>query len=62
MKVKEIANYIMDEIIVYKAVSDNGDFENLYKGDSSSIPSNIADMEIGSIGATRKCVVDIKVN
>lgn len=62
MKVKAITNLIPDQIIVYKQVSDNMEFKNLYKGDSSSIPNDIADMEIRTIGAARKGIIDIRVN
>lgn len=62
MKVKDIVKLIPDKIVIYKKVSDDRVFEDLYRGDSSSIPTNVADMEIESIGAARKGVVDIKVN
>lgn len=61
LKVKEIAKLIPDKIILYKQVSDNMDFINLYKGDSSGIPDNIADMEIRTIGSAKKGIVDIQV-
>lgn len=63
MKVKEIAKLIPDQIIIYKQICDSMNFKNLYKGDSASVPSDeIGDMEIRTIGAARKRVIDIQVN
>lgn len=62
MKVREIAKLIPDQIILYKKISDNMEFANLYKGEASGIPGSVADMEVKNIGAARKGIVDICVN
>lgn len=62
MKLREVSGLISDKAIVYKQVSDSMDFIDLYKGYLSGIPSNMADMEVRTIGAAKKGVVDIHVN
>lgn len=62
MKIKEISGLIPDKIIVYKQVSENFAFIDLYKGHSVGIPNDVADLEIRTIGASKKGIVDILVN
>lgn len=62
MKIREISGLIPDIIIVYKQVSENLIFNDLYKGYSAGISNDIADLEIRTIGATKKGIVDILVN
>lgn len=62
MKVKELIALIPDKIIIYKQVSENMDFTDLYKGNSRNIPNNVANMKIRIVGAARKGIVEIQVN
>ena len=59
MNVKELISVIFDDVIIYKAKDD--DFEDIYKGDKDSIPSNILEMKVNIVGAKRKGVIDIQV-
>lgn len=59
LKVKDIKEFILDKIIIYKGKND--EFENIYKGDISNISSDVLEMRIRSIGAAKKGVVDIQV-
>lgn len=59
MKIKELISVVFDKVTIYKA---NGDgFENIYKGNTSSIPLNVLEMKVRCIGASKKGVVDIQV-
>jgi len=59
MKIKDLVSVIFDKVIIYKATSDG--FEDIYKGEMNSIPLNILEMNVKSIGASKKTVIDIKV-
>jgi len=59
MKIKELMDVTFDKVIIYKS---NGDiFEDIYKGNTNNIPLNILGMEVRSIGALKKGVIDIRV-
>ena len=59
MKVKDLINVIFDKTIIYKANRDG--FEDIFKGEMNTIPLNILEMKVKSIGASQKNVIDIKV-
>jgi len=59
MKVKDLISVIFDKVIIYKA-NDDG-FKDIYKGEINSIPLDILEMKVESIGASRKAVLDIQV-
>jgi hypothetical protein len=59
MVVKELMNFIVDKVIVYKATNEG--FENLYKGNVNDIPLDILEMKVKLIGASKKSVIDIQV-
>ncbi len=60
MKVKELINIVFDKVIIYK--SNNEGFENIYKGNAKDIPLNILEMNVKTVGAARKSVLDIQVD
>ena len=60
MVVKDLINFIFDSICVYKEIGDV-EFEDLYQGNIKDAPIEILNMEVKSIGAKRKDVVDIRV-
>lgn len=59
MEIKDLISVIFDKVIIYKANSDG--FEDIYKGEMNSIPLNILEMKVRSIGASKKAVIDIHV-
>jgi hypothetical protein len=59
MVVKELMNFIVDKVSVYKATNEG--FENLYKGNVNDIPLDILEMKVKLIGASKKSVIDIQV-
>lgn len=59
MKVKELTSLIFEKVTIYKANGEN--FEDIYKGNTNGIPSNILELEVRIIGASRKGVIDIQV-
>lgn len=59
MKIKELISVIFDKVIIYKSNED--DFEDLFKGDRNSIPENILEMKVRTVGAAKKGIVDIQV-
>lgn len=59
MKIKELTTVIFDNVVIYKV--NNEGFENIYKGNTDSIPLNVLEMKVRSIGATKKGVLDIQV-
>lgn len=59
MKIKELTSVIFDKVTIYKA-NDEG-FEDIYKGNTNSVPSNILEMKVRIIGASKKGVIDIQV-
>lgn len=60
MKVKELAAVIFDKVVIYEHVGDV-EFHDIFKGEMSEIPRNILELEVGSIGAKRKGILDIRV-
>jgi hypothetical protein len=60
VKIKELTAVIFDRVVVYKQVGD-GEFQDIFKGEKSEIPDNILEMEIRSIGAKSRRVLDIQV-
>lgn len=60
MKLKEYVPVIFDKIVIYYEKTD-GEFNDIFTGNRSEIPNNILEMEVKSIGAKRKGVVDIRV-
>lgn len=62
MKIKEIISVIFDEVTIYKAKNEGvEDFEDVYKGNTNNIPSNILEMNIRIIGVSKKGTIDIQV-
>lgn len=60
MKVRDLRDYIYDKVVLYKSEED--DFVDVYKGYiNNEMPENVLDLEIKSIGAKRKGIVDIRV-
>ncbi|AEY66088.1 hypothetical protein [Clostridium sp. BNL1100] len=59
MKVKELISVIVDKVNIYKTIGEN--FEDIYKGNTNDIPSNILEMKVRIIGASKKGVLDIQV-
>ena len=59
MKVKDLKGYVYDKIILYRSESD--DFTDIYKGDIDNLPNTMLDLEIKTIGAKRRGIIDIRV-
>jgi len=60
MKVQDLKNYIWDKVFLYKSEAD--DFVDIYKGYiDNNTPELVLDLEVRSIGARRKGIVDIMV-
>jgi len=59
MKIKELTSVIFDKVTIYKASGEG--FEDIYKGSTNSVPSNILEMRVRIIGASKKGVIDIQV-
>jgi len=60
MKVRDLKDYIWDKVVLYK--SDTDDFVDIYKGYIDGDTSEtVLDLEVRSIGAKRKGIVDIRV-
>lgn len=60
MKVRDLRYYIYDKVVLYKSEADN--FVDVYKGYiNNDTPSIVLDLEVRSIGAKRKGIVDIRV-
>ena len=60
MKIKELTALIFDRVVVCKHVED-GEFQDVFRGEKHKIPDNIIEMEIRSIGAKSRRVLDIQV-
>lgn len=60
MKVKELITIIFDKVKIYTVK--NEEYKDIYKGSVDNIPKNILEMNIKSIGATRKSILDIRVD
>lgn len=62
MRIKDLNDYIFDKISVYKQINIDGiEYETLFNGNLSDIPEEILEMEIRTIGAKRKGIIDIQV-
>lgn len=60
MKVRDLKDYIWDKVVLYKSEVD--DFLDVYKGYiNNDTPQGVLDLEVRSIGAKRKGIVDIRV-
>ena len=59
MKVKDLKGYVYDKITLYWSESD--DFVDIYKGDIDNLPNTMLDLEIKTIGAKRRGIIDIRV-
>lgn len=60
MKVRGLKDYIWDKVVLYK--SETNDFVDVYKGYiNNDMPKDVLDLEIKSIDAKRKGIVDIRV-
>lgn len=63
MKIRELKGLIHDSICIYrKNPYISGEYINICTGSIDLVPDNILDMEIRSIGAKRKGIVDIRVD
>lgn len=65
MKIRDLKDVVFDKIVIYKdnpSQSINEPFIDIYKGDISDVPFYLLDVKIGSIGAKRKGVLDIKID
>lgn len=60
MKIIDLKNYIHDKVCIYRENPDiDGEYIDIYKGFIQDAPSNISDLEVKSIGAKKKGIVDI---
>lgn len=60
MKVRDLTDYILDKAVLYKSEADN--FVDVYKGYiDNDTPQIVLDLEVRSIGAKRRGIVDIRV-
>lgn len=53
-------NILYDKIVIYDQTGD-GEFHDLYKGESKNIPSKLLEVKVKSIGARKKGILDIWV-
>ncbi len=60
VKIKDLISLIFDDVIIYKQVND-GEYEDVYKGNRNTIPPYLLEMDVRIIGAAKKGVVDIQV-
>ena len=59
MIVKDIAQVIFDNVILYKQVND--DFEDIYKGKLTNVNNELLNMKVCNMWAMRKGIIDIRV-
>lgn len=63
MKIRELQKLIHDSICIYRENPYiSGQYIDICTGNIDLVPDNILDMEIRSIGAKRKGIVDIRVD
>lgn len=68
MKIKELVDLIVDDIIIYKEINEEikdtyeDIYEDIYKGSLNNIPKNILEMKIRTIGASKKGAIEIQVS
>lgn len=60
MKLKEYMPVIFDKVCIYKEM-EIGEYIDIYKGEPSNIPKKLLDMEVGSIGAKSRGILDIRI-
>ena len=62
MRVGDLKNYIFDEVILYRENPEvDGEYIDIHKGFICTSPTSILNLEVRTIGAKRKGVVDIRV-
>ena len=61
MTVRELQKVTYDNVYLYISVSDEGEFQNLYKGNMENVPDHLLDCDIISFGAKRKDWLDIHI-
>ena len=62
MRVGDLKNYIFDEVVLYRENPEvDGEYIDIHKGFICTSPISILNLEVRTIGAKRKGVVDIKV-
>ena len=62
MRVGDLKNYIFDEVVLYRENPKvDGEYIDIYKGFICASPISILNLEVRTIGAKRKGVVDIRV-
>ena len=62
MRVGDLKNYIFDEVILYRENPEvDREYIDIYKGFICTSPTSILNLEVRTIGAKRKGVVDIRV-
>lgn len=63
MKIMDLKNYIHDKVCIYRESIDiDGEYIDIYKGFVQETPTDILKLEVRSIGAKRKGIVDIRVS
>ena len=60
MKISELIYFVYDKVFIYKEKGE-GEFINLYIGGPPQVPKEFLEMEIKTIGAKRKGILDIQV-
>ena len=62
MRVGDLKNYIFDKVVLYKENPEvDGEYIDIHKGFICTLPTSILNLEVRTIGAKRKGVVDIRV-
>ena len=62
MRVGDLKNYIFDEVVLYRENTEvDGEYVDIHKGFICTLPTSILNLEVRTIGAKRKGVVDIRV-
>ena len=62
MRVGDLKNYIFDEVVLYRENPKvDGEYVDIHKGFICTSPTSILNLEVRTIGAKRKGVVDIRV-
>jgi hypothetical protein len=60
MKIKDLLQYVVDDICIYREVED-GLYEGLYKGNAQNVPCDLLEMQVRLVGARKKLCLDIQV-
>ena len=62
MLVGDLKNYIFDEVVLYRENPKvDGEYIDIHKGFICTSPTSILNLDVKTIGAKRKGVVDIRV-